>query len=197
MIAEKVRGLIGEGETLPALEALEQYLKGKNTDLYNQVIHQKGQYNSYRKQSNLGMGADPAVINKINYAILEIATAIEKGEDQSNQQNDYATGGQYSYENKQNQQPQQTQQVQEYIAQCFFYNDPNQYWVNRYNQIIAYNPATNLNMAVAQRVQSNDPRFAWLYYLNTGMFYSIDHQGAIWGQNMFGMPVQMGYVRYL
>ena len=194
VVTDKVRGLVGEGETLQALETLEQYLKGKNTDLYNQVIHQKGQYNTYRKQNNLGMGADPAVAAKINYAILEIATAIEKGEDQVSEQYQEGTrtgGGQYHQEKNQNQQP------QEYIAQCFFYNDPNQYWVNRYNQIIAYNPVTNLNMPIAQRVQSNDPRFSWLYYFNTGLFYSIDHQGAIWGQNMFGMPVQMGYVRYL
>lgn len=192
-VADKVRELVGEGETLRAIEVLEQHLKGRNTDLYNQVIHQKGQFNTYRKQSNLGMGADPAVAAKINYAILEIATSIEKGEDQSWQ----PTGGQSGGGNSGIQQDTSHNQPAEYTAQCFFYNDPNQYWVNRYNQIIAYNPVTNLNMPIAQRVPSNDPRFAWLYYFNTGMFYSIDHQGAIWGQNMFGMPMQMGYVKYL
>lgn len=194
-IADSVRNLIGDGETLKAIEALESHLRTGDSDLYNQVIHQKGQFNAFRKRDNLGLGADPATLAKINYAILEIVTEVDKEEE------GFFTPSYSSNPARSNQQygpgTPESPPASEFVAQCFFYNDPNQYFVNQFNQIIAYNPISNLRMPVAQRVPSNDPRFLWLYYFSNGMFYSIDHQGAIWGQNMFGMPMQMGYVRYL
>ncbi|MCC6459538.1 MAG: hypothetical protein IT260_03640 [Saprospiraceae bacterium] len=52
-------------------------------------------------------------------------------------------------------------------------------------------------MLVALKTPSANPAFAWIYQFPNGAYYSIDHQGAIWGMNAYGMPMQMGYVQYL
>ena len=59
------------------------------------------------------------------------------------------------------------------------------------------NPLNNFSTIVANRVASVNPNFAWVYLFPNGFFYNVDHSGAIWGVNAFGMPLQMGYVQYL
>lgn len=65
---------------------------------------------------------------------------------------------------------------------------------------------------VAVRQASNDPNFAWLYVIkpadaateammqmwgmSTETVYGVDHQGNVWGSNMWGQPAQLGMVYY-
>lgn len=83
-----------------------------------------------------------------------------------------------------------------YLARCFFNGDSNQYYVSDTDMIIGFNPFTNQQMVVGQKQPSTDPRFAWIYKTST-VFYGVDANGAIWGQNHFGQMIQVGYVNRL
>lgn len=69
-----------------------------------------------------------------------------------------------------------------------------------------------MTIPVAYREASSDAQFAWLYVVSSGdedmqdmleMFgmssttiYGVDHNGVIWGSNMFGQATQVGQVYY-
>lgn len=205
-ISEKIKAHIGEGEHEAAIETLVNFLKTTGGDLYNQAILLKGKYKEYEREKRLGLGEKPEVKAQISMAVLDLADQI----DQRNLENPPT---QQDFEKmrpdpkqvfqQQQQQPQQqfyrsNQPVQQpqYLAQCFFTGDLMQYFITNQNQIIAVNPLTNQAIAVGMKLPSQDFRFAWTYYISaTGAYYLVDHAGLIWGQS-FGMPFQMGYVKY-
>ncbi len=93
-----------------------------------------------------------------------------------------------------------------YVARCTFQDGSVSFLTADGNIMMDY-MGTTIN--VGKRMPSNDPRFAWLYviqsdnptvatYLNmmglTGLTYAVDHNGVIWGQNAWGQAVQMGMV---
>ncbi|MBK8556671.1 MAG: hypothetical protein IPL65_13285 [Lewinellaceae bacterium] len=187
----KIREMIGNDNIDAALEALIQLLDSREDDgdLMDQSILQKGRWAEYRRKEMAGI-ADTTEINKIRDTLLKIARELDK---RMKEAADKPTppAPQPLSPGLQQRPPQQ-----QYVAQCFFNGDVNHYFVLSNNQIVAVNPMTNYTMAIASRTPSMDPNFAWVYQFPNGAYYSIDQQGAIWGVNAFGMPMQMGYVQY-
>lgn len=184
--AKKIRNLIGDDRLEEALEDMLGYLEHRDNDhdLYDQAILQKGRWKDYKKKLNAGI-EDDKDLNGIRMALLNILRDIEKRAREDAPVNP-------PHPPQPAPPPQQT-----YVAQCFFNGDMHQYFLTPANQIVALNPMTNLPMVVASRVSSADPNIAWVYMFPNGLYYNIDHNGAIWGVNAFGFPMQMGYVKYL
>lgn len=200
-VSDKIRMHIGEGELEDAIDSLVGFSKNIGGDLYNQSIHLKGEYSSYKKELLMGTGGDPKKKAQISMAVLELAEYIDKRDlEKPPSVNDFEQmrpNPQYVQQQQQNiPTPQQPVQQPSYYAQCIFNGDMMQYFVTHQNQIIAINPMTNQSVMVGMKMPSQDMRYAWTYYFtSTGMYYLIDHAGIIWGQS-FGMPAQMGYVKY-
>lgn len=200
-ITDTIRKQLEEGENETALDALVGFLKTIGGDLYNQAILVKGKYKEYQREKRLGLGAQPEVMSQTILAILALADQI----DQQNLENpptqqDFKKMRPDAHLVQQRQQPpkqpSQPPAQSPYIAQCFFNGDMAQYFVSPQNQIFMVNPMTNQTLIVGMKMPSQDQRFAWTYYMNaSGNYYLVDHAGLIWGQS-FGMPFQMGYVKY-
>lgn len=194
----RIRELIGENEIEQAIRLLIDELENAagSGDLLDSAILQKSRWVEYKKKNISGLGEDKE-INGIRAALLNISREID---------NRAATGHATKLSDSshtpppkppQFDTPQPPQTQPQYIARCFFNNDPNSYFVTPANQIVVVNPLTNFSTIVANRVASVNPNFAWVYLFPNGFFYNVDHSGAIWGVNAFGMPVQMGYVQYM
>lgn len=205
-ISEKIRAHIGEGEHDAAIEVLVGFLKTTGGDLYNQAILLKGKFKEYEREKRLGLGEKPEVKSQISLAVLDLADQIDQRnlENPPTQQDfEKMRPDPQQVHRQQQQQPQQnfyqpnTPPAQpQYVAQCFFTGDLMQYFITNQNQILAVNPMTNQSLIVRMKMPSQDYRYAWTYYISaTGAYYLVDHTGLIWGQS-FGMPAQMGYVKY-
>lgn len=186
---KQVRELIGENEIEQAIGLLLDYFEnGTEYDLLDQTILQKSRWADY-KRKNLGGFGDEKESNAIRLSLLDITREADQRSVQPKTQYNNPP------ENRgNNQPPPPPPPPPKYVAQCYFNGDPNAYYVTPTNQIVMVNPMTNFTMVVASRTASMNPAFAWVYMFPNGFFYSIDHAGAIWGVNAFGMPVQMGYV---
>lgn len=184
-----IRNLIGENQIEQAIQLLIEHLEpSPEQDLYDQMILQKSRWADYKRKHLSGFGDDKE-INAIRSAILDIAREIENRKNKPAVKETSPT----SFNPPNISQP---PLQKNYFAQCIFNGDPNLYYVQHNNQITVLNMMTNLPVFVANRVVSNLPAYAWFYQFPNGFFYSIDHQGAIWGLNPFGFPIQMGYVQY-
>ena len=194
----RIHELIGENEIEQAIRLLIDLLDNVtgSGDLLDSAILQKSRWVEYNKKNICGLGEEKE-INGIRAALLNISREID---------NRAATGHATQLPDSdhtpppkppQFDTPQPPQTQPQYMARCFFYNDPNSYFVTPANQIVMVNPLNNFSTIVANRVASVNPNFAWVYLFPNGFFYNVDHSGAIWGVNAFGMPLQMGYVQYL
>ena len=186
---KEIRDYIGNDQIEQAIYALLELLEVRydDHDLHDQTILQKGRWADYKKRDIGGFGDDKDV-NSIRAALLNITRELE-------------TRMKQPAPKKREPIPHPAPPILEppknpYVAQCHFTGDMNAYYVLPNNQIVMVNPATNLSMVVAGRAPSAYPNFAWVYLFPNGFFYNVDHAGAIWGVNAYGMPMQMGYVEY-
>ncbi len=210
-LTDQVRAHIGEGELEAAIDQLVGFLKEIGGDLYDQALHQRGLYKSWQRDRMLGVANDPAEKNRIMLAVLNIASQIDKlgledpqrraqykqrsseGEDASLDM-DWPSNSDVP----EPEMPDPTHQppAGQYQAQCFFTGDMMQYYITKDDQILAVNPLTNQRLIVGVKMPPQNFNFAWTFYVNaTGIYYLVDHAGIIWGQN-FGVPAQVGYVKY-
>ncbi|HHM21540.1 MAG TPA: hypothetical protein ENJ20_05905 [Bacteroidetes bacterium] len=198
-VAEKIRNHIGNGELAEAIDVLNNYLKPKGGNLYNQAIHLKGRYKEYMRNRDLGLSDDREEKSRISMAILNMASEIEN-------QNLEHTPSPKEFEQhkprpsdiaRHHQPPPYSAQPPKYIAQCLFTMDTMQYFLADNGQIFMVNPFNNQTMLVGMKMPPQNPNYAWiLYFTTTNIYYLVDHAGIIWGQN-YGMPAQFGTVRYL
>ena len=188
-----IRELIGENEIEQAIDQLLDLLyNGAEYDLTDSAVLQKSRWAEYKRKNVSGLARNED-IDGIRDALLKIVREIDNRAIKGN------TGRQEPYtppRQPENPPPPPPPQ-RNYVAQCFFNGDPNTYYVTPNNQIVVVNPMSNFPVTVATRTASLNPAFAWIYQFPNGFYYSIDHNGAIWGVNAFGMPMQMGYVQYL
>jgi Effector-associated domain 11 len=190
--SKQIRELIGENEIEQAInQLLELLYHSTEHDLSDAAVLQKSRWAEYKRKNVSGLAKNED-IDSIRDALLKIVREIDNR----------ATTGNTSYQ--QQQAPPRQPEIppppppqKNYVAQCFFNGDPNTYYVAPNNQIVVVNPMSNFPVVVASRTASLNPTFAWIYQFPNGFYYSIDHNGAIWGVNAFGLPVQMGYVQYL
>jgi len=186
--AKTLRNLIGDDRLGDAIETLIAYLEQDDTlhDVYDQVILIKGRFKDFTKKANAGVEEDKD-LNSIRVALLNIVRDVDqRSKEQAPQPPKQSTHTPVP----------PAPQTNPYVAQCFFNGDVNQYFITPTNQIVMVNAVTNFSTVVASRVASVNPNFAWVYLFPNGFFYSIDHSGGIWGVNAFGLPMQLGYVRY-
>jgi hypothetical protein len=187
---KQIRTLIGENQIEQAIQLLIEYLEpSPDQDLFDQMILQKSRWADYKRKELGGFG-DGKDINEIRSSLVNIIREIENRKNKPVQKE---TPPPHFDPPPVSQPPLQ----KNYIAQCFFNNDPNTYYVLPNNQIVMLNMMTNLSVFVATRMASPLPNFAWIYQFPNGFYYSIDHAAVIWGLNAFGMPMQMGFVQYL
>jgi hypothetical protein len=187
---KQIRTLIGENQIEQAVQLLIEYLEpSPEQDLFDQMILQKSRWADYKRKELGGFGNDKD-INEIRSSLVNIIREIENRKNKPVQKETPLP--------HLNPPPPVSQPPlqKNYIAQCFFNNDPNTYYVLPNNQIMMLNMMTNLSVFVATRTASPLPNFAWIYQFPNGFYYSIDHAGVIWGLNAFGMPMQMGFVQY-
>jgi len=187
-----IRELIGENEIEQAIyHLLEHLYNSAEHDLTDSAVLQKSRWAEYKRKNVSGLAKNED-IDGIRDALLKIVREID------NRASKVHTGHQQQHTPpRQPEVPPPPPPQKNYVAQCFFNGDPNTYYVTPNNQIVVVNPMSNFPVVVANRTASINPAFAWVYQFPNGFYYSIDHNGAIWGVNAFGMPVQMGYVQYL
>ncbi|MCB0544915.1 MAG: hypothetical protein H6565_11355 [Lewinellaceae bacterium] len=195
---KRIRELIGENEMEIAIRLTIELLEKKtgSADLLDSAILQKSRWVEYKRKNISGLGEDKE-INGIRAAVLNICRELDHRAEKGGSQPDSQQGYTPPPKPPQFDSPQTDSTQKQYTARCFFNNDPNSYYVTPTNQIIMVNPLTNFSTIVANRVASVNPNFAWVYLFPNSFFYNVDHAGAIWGVNAFGMPVEMGYVQYL
>lgn len=190
--SKQIRELIGENEIEQAInQLLELLYHSTEHDLSDAAVLQKSRWAEYKRKNVSGLAKNED-IDGIRDALLKIVREMDNR----------ATTGNTGYQ--QQQAPPRQPEIppppppqKTYVAQCFFNGDPNTYYVAPNNQIVVVNPMSNFPVVVASRTASLNPTFAWIYQFPNGFYYSIDHNGAIWGVNAFGLPVQMGHVQYL
>lgn len=189
-----IRELIGENEIEQAINQLLEHLNNSaEHDLTDSAVLQKSRWAEYKRKNVSGLAKNED-IDGIRDALLKIVREFD------NRASKVHTVQQQPYTPPRQQEvppPPPPPPQKNYVAQCFFNGDPNTYYVTPNNQIVVVNPMSNFPVVVASRTASLNPAFAWVYQFPNGFYYSIDHNGAIWGVNAFGMPVQMGYVQYL
>lgn len=189
-----IRELIGENEIEQAINQLLEHLNNSaEHDLTDSAVLQKSRWAEYKRKNVSGLAKNED-IDGIRDALLKIVREFD------NRASKVHTVQQQQYTPPRQQEvppPPPPPPQKNYVAQCFFNGDPNTYYVTPNNQIVVVNPMSNFPVVVASRTASLNPAFAWVYQFPNGFYYSIDHNGAIWGVNAFGMPVQMGYVQYL
>ncbi len=98
--------------------------------------------------------------------------------------------------------------VPAYVARCVFLDGTQSFVMPSGDIVMDY---MGMTLQVGRQVASNDPRFAWLYVIDSsdptvsyylqmmgvsGTTYGIDPAGNIWGENNWGQAVQMGRVIY-
>lgn len=187
-----IRELIGENEIEQAIDRLLDLLYNSvEHDLSDSAVLQKSRWAEYKRKNVSGLAKNED-IDGIRDALLKIVREMDNRSIKT------------PSEPPQTYTPPRMPDVpppppppKAYVAQCFFNGDPNTYYVTPNNQIVVVNPMSNFPVAVATRTASLNPAFAWIYQFPNGFYYSIDHNGAIWGVNAFGLPMQMGYVQYL
>ena len=199
-VSEKIRGHIGEGEVSEAIDTLNNYLKTTGGDLYNQAIHLKGMYKEYVRNRDLGMGDNREEKSRISMAVLNLASELEVNNiERTPTQSEFEQHRPTPHDILHHQPKQPTtyqQQAPRRIAQCMFAMDSMNYFLFENGQIFMVNPFNNQSMPVGMKMPSQNPQFAWtLYFTTTNIYYLVDHAGIIWGQN-YGMPTQVGTVRY-
>jgi len=200
-VSEKIRMHIGEGELSDAIDTLNNYLKTIGGDLYNQAIQLKGRYKEYARSRDMGMGNNTEEKSKISMAVLNLASEIEnqKIERTPTVQEFESQRPNYQQINQQKQQlPNHNYppNPNQYIAQCMFTMDSMAYYLTQSGHIYMVNPMSNQTMPVGMKMPSQNPMYAWtLYFTTTNIYYLVDHAGIIWGQN-YGMPAQVGTVKY-
>lgn len=188
-----IRDLIGDNEIEQAISQLLDYLNHSvETDLMDSAVLQKSRWAEYKRKNVSGLAKNED-IDGIRDALLKIVREIDnRAANKSTRPQE-----QYTPPRQPELPPPPPPPQKNYVAQCFFNGDPNTYYVLPNNQIVVVNPMTNYQVMVASRTASLNPAFSWIYQFPNGFYYSIDHNGAIWGVNAFGMPMQMGYVQYL
>ena len=194
---KRIRELIGENEIEQAIQMLIAHLEHipGSRDLFDSAILQKSRWVEYKRKNISGLGEDKE-INGIRAALLNISREADNRAEHGHKSHVADTGYSPPPKPPQFDSPPPAQTQPQYLARCFFNADPNSYFVTPANQVVMVNPLTNFSTVVANRVASVNPNFAWVYLFPNGFFYNVDHAGAIWGVNAFGMPVQMGYVQY-
>ena len=193
-VTKKVRNLIGENEIESAISELEKYLDGQDMELYDALLLQKRRYNAYRKQFTAGY-AEEKEIAAITDQLLSIVRKIDAPREEKKT----------DHHQNRNLQPDHKDQIKnpdpvykdthQYVAKCVFFNDHNQYYLDRENRIYAVHAFNGATILVANKIPSMMPNIMWVYSFPNGMYYNVDMQGNIWGLNAFGQPMQMGMVQ--
>ena len=65
--------LIGEARTEDAIALLKNFLKGKDKELYSQILLISNQYFEVKKREMLGLGSKEKIFNRINYSLIAFA----------------------------------------------------------------------------------------------------------------------------
>ena len=178
-----------------AIQSLIEYLGNADMpDLLDEAYMQKSRLKDYNRRLLNQMAAEGEA-NSIRAALLNICREIDQSGQKpgfTHNQPPVQPGGPPPNHT----QPVQPTQQPQYVAQCVMNGDMNQYYVTSANQVVMVNPLNNFATVIASRVPSINANFAWVCMFPNGFYYSVDHNGAIWGVNAYGMPLQMGYVRY-
>lgn len=194
---DKIRQHIGEGELEKAIDLLVQMVRPKGGDHYDQAILLRGSLKEFNRNNDLGLEVNPKEKSRITMAVLKLVSAIEEtGAIKQPEQlaansvsEAYQTGTGHAA-------PPPNNTAHNYLAQCFFANDAALYYVMKDQSIHVFNPVTQQWVWVGTKMPSQDPRFQWMIYFHlTNVYFGVDMNAAIWGQNWYGM-FQAGYVRY-
>ncbi len=189
-----IRNYIGDNRLEEAIEQLVALLENEHTchDLYDQTLVQKSNWHDYVYKDRLNI-AKKEDLNVVIAKLLDILRTYEKRKNAT----PVSSASSPPTQNPTTHQQPPVPNTPRYIARCFFYNDMNAYYVLENNQVVMFNAMTNQSMIVAMRTIPLVAGYAWNYQFPDGRYYSIDGNGAIWGINFYGLPVQLGYVQYL
>lgn len=183
---KQIRQLIGENEVEEAFDALLTLLDDNERwrDLHDEAIVLKSVWNDYARKERVGI-AQKDDLNRVVAGMLEIVRAYDK------------RAAQPASPSPVNERAPSVPQQPRRVAQCLMTGDLTEYFVLENDQIIGCNPMTRQSWSVAVRMPSYVPEWAWFIQFPNASYYSVDHQGRIWGLNMYGLPAQLGYVQYL
>ncbi len=182
---ENIRALFREGETDAALEALELFLDESENPLRDDAILLRGRFSKWERDKNLGISPPESEVNAIVLAGLDLLKKAEKGVQKRLDPQPTAQNFQPTAQNP----PQNSN----WKGRFFIDSDPREYYLAPTGQIFCLDAATRQPFQVAQQFASNDPRFAFTYFVAaTNFWYSVDFQGVIWTINFYGMVVRVG-----
>ncbi|MFN4079336.1 MAG: hypothetical protein ACK4NS_00420 [Saprospiraceae bacterium] len=186
--AKQIRQLIGENAIEEAFGILLTLLDDNERwrDLHDEAIVLKTVWNDYARKERIGI-AQKDDLNRVVAGMLEIVRAYDKRAAQP-----LRPAPPPPVSEPAPPLPQQPRRV----AQCLMTGDLTEYFVLDNEQIVGYNPMTRQSWSVAVRMPSYVPEWAWFIQFPNASYYSVDHQGRIWGLNMYGFPTQLGYVQY-
>ncbi len=189
-----IRSYIGDNRLEEAIEQLIALLENEDIcyDLYDQTLVQKSNWNNYVHKDRLNI-AKKEDLDVVIAKLLDILRTYEKRKKEP----PVSPISSIPTQSPTPPQRQPAQQTPRYVARCFFYNDMNAYYVLEDNQVVMFNAVTNQSMIVAMRTMPMLAGYSWSYQFTDGRYYSVDGQGAIWGINFYGLPMQVGYVQYL
>lgn len=193
----RIRELIGEDDIDEVIKVLIQNLRDSpHHDLLDGIFLQKAEWSEYKRQNIAGV-AKTEDLSQIRNKLLTIARELDRRPEHAEAREPGPEEWTQPEKNRRREPPPPPPPPEpQYVARCYFNADLAAYFVTPQGQIIMQNPLTNLSTAVATRVPSMNPAFAWHFMLPNGIYYNIDHNGAIWGVNAFGAPMQVGYVQY-
>ncbi len=189
---EQIRNLIGEGEAEAALDALDHlFAASGNGDLRDRVTVLKGRFSKLERDRRLGLRFDASEQNEIVMAALDLLKLAERPPKAPPPNFDPPIVGPVQPPVEPPRSPNLKEQG--YIGRLWVDGDPFEYYLNTAGQIARLDPATRAPFPVAARYPSNDPRFAWAYFVfSMNWWCSVDHQGIIWTINPYGMVVRVG-----
>lgn len=194
-----IHELIGEDNLDEVIKLLMQYLRGsRHDDLLDGLVLQKAEWSEYKRRNIAGI-AKTEELNEVRNKILVIARELDRRPEKAEapeKRPEPAPWPEPEKPRRREPPPPPPPPEPQYVARCFFTGDLAAYFVTPQGQIMMQNPLTNFTAQVAMQVPSMNAAFAWVFVLPNGIYYNIDHNGAIWGSNAFGMPMQVGYVQY-
>ena len=192
---KQIRQLIGDNEMEEAFRSLLALLDSEARwhDLYDEAIVLKTSWNEHARKGRIGL-AQKEDFNRVVSGLLEIVRAYDKRAAQTPHPD---PASQPTPQLLNTQPTPHVPQPLRRVAQCFMTGDLTEYYVLENEQIIGVNPMTKQSWGVAVRIASYVAEWAWFIQFPNTSYYSVDHQGRIWGLNMYGFPAQLGYVQYL
>lgn len=191
-IKSKIRDFVSEDKISDAVDLLVDYYEHSDSQEHDMAISLKSRYSKFKNEEMMGLGVKSETREQIVTSILQFTNKIKETDpappNRENHSNTYNTSTNTSPN---------TGTKYDFKIQCFFNNDMLQYYVDKNDDIIGYNPLNQQYFVIGKKLVDNNPMYAWKYFVhNTGMYYLVDQAGIIWGLN-YGTQVQIGYVKNL